>query len=457
VNSQDPHDTFKAAKAFHATDFVWTYSLDRNFVQSLRQQGDRVILAVNSMIPDPPDFRRRLRGRILDLEGRPVTAPWMRSWSDSAWGCANSPEYRDGFVQYAVQAIEAGATALQMDDPRMNMASVAWGACFCPHCMEGFRSFLKARATLAKATEWGIADLETFNYRQYLLERKAPVGDAFAKYDGGELKKLFAEFQKESVDQFFSYVRAEIDRRVGRHVVFASNNYRGSWEFPYNLFEIGMAELLERDATPLILYERYREARGLQKHQIFTLVPQATDGAEVPLTRRVIASCYALGGHLIVPWDVYTGSQKPRYYGKPEDYADLYKFVRDYPQWFDGYEEAAFAFEGFLDERYKTEPPLLIDASAIMGVVRARPQEPRAPIVVHLVNWQDNPHSFTIRINRQRFSQEALSRASFFTPGRSPQELSLKETGEAYVTLEVPSLNPWGILVLGAKSDQLSQ
>ena len=116
-----------------------------------------------------------------------------------------------------------------------------------------------------------------------------------------------------------------------------------------------------------------------------------------------------------------------------------------------------FAFEGFLDERYKTEPPLLIDASAIMGVVRARPQEPRAPIVVHLVNWQDNPHSFTIRINRQRFSQEALSRASFFTPGRSPQELSLKETGEAYVTLEVPSLNPWGILVLGAKSDQLSQ
>jgi len=323
--------------------------------------------------------------------------------------------------------------------------------------MDGFRSFLKARATSAQVTEWGLADLETFDYRQYLLERRAPVGDAFARYDGGELKRLFAEFQKESVERFFSHVRAEIDRRVGRHIVFASNNYRGSWEFPCNLFEIGMAELPERDATPLVLYERYRESRALQKHQIFTLVPQATDGSEIPLTRRVIASCYALGGHLIVPWDVYTGSQKPRYYGKPEDYADLYKFVRDYPQWFDGYEEAAFVLEDFRDERYKTEPPLLIDAPRVMGVVRAKPQEPASPVVVHLVNWQDNSGPFAIRINRRRFSQVLFSRAMFYSPGRTPQDLSFTDVGEGCIALEVPSLNPWGIVVLGATSDQDSK
>jgi len=450
VNRDDPHDTFKAAEAFHATDFVWTYSLDPKFVGRLRQMGHRVFLAVNSMVPDPPDFRRRLRGRIVDLENRPVTAPWMRSWADPAWGCANSPEYREGFIEYAVRAVEAGATALQMDDPRMNMAAVAWGACFCPHCMESFRHFLKQRVSKETATEWGIGNLDTFDYRQYLIERKAPVGDAFAKYDGGELKKLFTEFQTQSVGQFFSYVRAEIDRRVGRHIVFSSNNYRGSWEFPYNLFELGMAELPQREATPMTLYERYREAATRGKHQIFTLVPQTADGSEVPITRRTIAACYALGGHLIVPWDVYTGPQKPRYYGKPEDYADLYKFVRDFAQWFDEYEEAAFVFDGFHDERYSGHPPLRVDATQVMGVVRAKPQDPAAPVVIHLVSWQDTPSPFVIRIDPRQFPSGVSKHILLLLPGQAPRKITPTEHGNAEISVEIPALNPWGVLLLGA-------
>lgn len=448
-NSDDPHDTFAAAEAFHATDFVWTYSLDRDFVQRLRQYGGRVFLAVNSLVPDPPDFRRRSKGRIVDLLGQPVTAPWMRSWPDSAWGCANSPEYREGFIEYAVRAIQAGATALQMDDARMNLAAVSWGACFCPHCVQGFRTFLKERVSQETATAWGIADLETFDYRQYLLERKAPVGDAFARYDGGELKSLFAEFQKESVRQFFSYVREEIDRRVGRHIVFSTNNYRGSWEFPYDLFEIGMAELPQRDAKPLNLYDRYREAHDRGKHQIFTLVPQTADGSEVPVTRCVIAACYALGGHLIVPWDVYTGSQKPRYYGQPEDYAELYKFVRDFSQYFDGYEEAAFAFEDDRDERYPVAPPLAIGVPQVMGVVRAKPNDATGPVVIHLVDWRDTPTPCAVRLDRRRFPPKALEHVWLLCPGQPPRKISVREAVREEFVLEIPTLQPWGLVVLG--------
>jgi hypothetical protein len=450
INRDDPHDTFAAAEAFHATDFVWTYSLDPKFVQRLRQSGERVFLAVNSLIPDPPDFRRRSKGRIVDLLGQPVTAPWMRSWPDSAWGCANSPEYREGFIEYAVRAIQAGATALQMDDPRMNLAAVSWGACFCPHCIEGFRAFLIDRVSQETATAWGITDLDRFDYRQYLLERKAPVGDAFAKYDGGELKSLFAEFQKESVRQFFSYVRGEIDRRAGRHIVFSTNNYRGSWEFPYDLFEIGMAELPQRDATPQQLYDRYREAHDRGKHQIFTLVPQTADGSEVPITRRVIAACYALGGHLIVPWDVYTGSQKPRYYGRPEDYAELYRFVREFAHCFDGYEEAAFVFEDRPDERYPLAPPLLIGIPQVMGVVRAKPQQAAAPVVIHLVDWRDEPSPFAIRLHRRRFPLTAFEHVWFLCPGHPPREISPREASDEELVLEIPTLRPWGLVVLGA-------
>ena len=50
---------------------------------------------------------------------------------------------------------------------------------------------------------------------------------------------------------------------------------------------------------------------------------------------------YASGGHCMVPWDVYMPHNAPRYFGKPSDYADLTKFVRNYKRYFDGYSEAA--------------------------------------------------------------------------------------------------------------------
>ncbi len=446
-NAQDPHDTFQTAAAFQATDFVWIYSLDAKFVDRMKQAGGKVCLAVNSLVPDAPGSNERLRGRILDLDGNRVTAPWMRGWKGSYWGCASSPEYRASYVAFANRAVDAGSDALQMDDPTMNMSAVNWGGCFCEHCTAGFRRYLQEHAAADDLAKWGIQDLAQFDYREYLKSRQAPVGDAFAKYDGGTLKRSFAAFQEQSVREFYRVVREQIDAHAGRHVVFSSNNYAGRWQFPYDLFEFGMAELPERDANPKAIYQRLAEARRQGKAQLFTLVPKAMDGSEVGLTRRVIAISYACGGHVIVPWDVYTGSDRPRYFGKPEQYADLYCFVRQQRQLFAGYEDAAFVLPDGGDERYPTDPPVAVSDASVAAIVRASPGKPESPVVIHLVDWRSDPQPFRLKIAARRFCRSGEVRMELRQPGKPAAQLDGHE-GDNHVEFGIPRLDPWGVVVV---------
>jgi hypothetical protein len=56
------------------------------------------------------------------------------------------------------------------------------------------------------------------------------------------------------------------------------------------------------------------------------------DGSEtfVRLVRRSVAQSYALGGNMMVPWDIYLPTPAAlRYYGDPSQYADLFEFIRE--------------------------------------------------------------------------------------------------------------------------------
>jgi hypothetical protein len=169
---------------------------------------------------------------------------------------------------------------------------------------------------------------------------------------------------------------------------------------------------------------------------------------EVALTRRAIAMCYASGGHLIVPWDVYTGSNSPRYYGKPEQYADLYKFVRDHSQLIDGHEDAAFLLPGLTDKRYPADPPMsLSDAGDLAAVARAVPGKPQAPVVIHLVDWREKPQPITMKLLSRRFVSDGLLQAELLRPGRPVAQLDCR-TADTHTLIEIPPLAPWGIVVV---------
>ena len=351
---------------------------------------------------------------------------------------------------YAKRAVDAGTDGLQMDDPPMNAAAVRWGGCFCPHCMAGFRRHLKDQAAADELAKWGIDSLDRFDYRSYLKARKALVGDAFAKYDGGSLKRQFIAFQEDSVRAFYRDVRAEIDAYAGRHVVFSSNNYAGRWHFPYDLFEMGMAELPERDANPKAMYERFADARRRGKAQLFTFVPKGIDGSEVAQTRRAIAMSYACGGHLIVPWDVYTGSNSPRYFGEPDQYADLYQFVREHARLIDGYEDAAFLLPGVTDDRYGAEQPLsLPNASGVAVIARSIPGKPATQVVIHLIDWRAEPQLVKLTLLSKCVSHKGTLSAELLQPGKPPMQLDPRTDGN-HTVFEIPRLDPSGLLVVSS-------
>lgn len=202
-----------------------------------------------------------------------------------------------------------------------------------------------------------------------------------------------------------------------------------------------MAELPQGSARPAALAAKFQDAHRRAKTQVFTFV-----SADAALTRKVIATCYACGGHLIAPWDVYMGSDAPRYYGRPEDFADLYKFVRDSAAFLDGYEEAAFAVPGLKDARHPTPPIEVLGAADVCAIVRAVPGKADAPVAVHLVDWAKAPSPFRLALRTCRFFSDGELAATLLQPGRAPTPFGA--TPEADKTLlDIPALGPWAIVV----------
>jgi hypothetical protein len=320
------------AHAFGATRLDWCYTADPRFVATMRGAGLHLVGGtVNANLTDRPGVREYAEGRILDRDGAAVAAPWMRGWG-VAWGCANAPAYRAAWVAHARAALEAGASHLTMDDPRMNEAAAAWGGCWCPHC--------RARA-----------------------ER-----------EGVDLSRDMRAFARRSVTRFVAEVRAEIDRAAGRRVTLSCNNFRGDLGWPHDLYDFGLGELPGAEATPDRLAGLLRAAEAAGRVQAFTLTSE-----DVALNRRVIAWCYAHGGLAVVPWDVYlrstpTGSE--RFFGRPEDFAPLYRMARALGPMLDGAEDAGMPPAG----AWSADLPGLRPS---LRVVRHR-----GPSLLHLVPWE---------------------------------------------------------------------
>ena len=355
ANANDKHDSFRDAAAFHATRFDWVISTDREWIGEVKKRGYTYGGWLSSILTDSPDVKTRRAGRIKNEKGEMLYAPWMKFF-EGYWGCVNSPEYRNTFVEHAKRLIDAKADTMQVDDPDMNVASIKWGGCFCEYCKD------KAKA-------------EGIN-----------LGD----------EKEMKAFQERSVRAFYKDTRAEIDKYAGRHVPMSSNNYAGKWTFPYDLFEFGMAELPPAESTAAGIYAKQQDAAARGKSQIFTFVNE--DAAAM---RRLIATTYATGGNPIVPYDVYirsTATGADRYFGRPAQYSDLFGFVRAMDEALSGHEDAAVAGPRFVDARWGKEPAMVWrePLRPMWAFARTMPGKVDAPVMIHLVDWTMAKPTFTL-------------------------------------------------------------
>ena len=445
--ANDPWNTFTAAAAFHATDFVWIYTLDRRAVDRLKQMGGKVYLAINSRQPDEVGKDERLRGRILDLDGNRVTAPWMRSGKGNFWGCANSPEYRQIYFAYAAKALAAGADGLQMDDPLMNAASRQLGRLLLSPLHGRIPPLAQDTRHAADLAKVRIDDLDHFDYREYLKSRHVPLGDAFAKYDGGPLKQLFAAFQAESVG------------------LSSEMSAPGSTPLPAGTSSspATTTAVIGNSPTTCSKWERLNCPNGMRTPRRFTSGSPMPAGMARPksspwcpkrsMTRR---SPRRAGRRHVLRLRRTSARAVGRLHAQRpstllRQAGAICRPVQVRPR--------LLAIDRRLRRRrlrgarthgrqvLDLPPPISITAADVAVIVRAVPGRPEAPVVLHLVDWRPAGQPITVRLVFRRFCRHGSLPAELLRPGRPALRLD-GHTSDNHLSLEIPPLDPWGIVVL---------
>ncbi|MFA5629739.1 MAG: FN3 associated domain-containing protein [Dehalococcoidales bacterium] len=418
----DPHHTLHEAAGFFSTRLDWVYSTDAEWIQECRSLGYNFGGAVNTIVPDSPDEPEvRLKGRLRAKNGDYTARP--RWAAREVWeGCINHPDYRNAYKEQLKIMIDGGADSFQMDDPLANIRAIDFGACWCEACRK------------------------------------------LAKEKGYDLEKDMLVFQTESVRHFYEDMRAWVNEYAGCDIPWSSNNREITWDmsivwgFPYNLFDYGIAEI--DMPTPKGMIKNMEDSIRLKMSQVYTYRTTEQD-----YYRRTIATAYATGQHMIVPWDVWLGDLQPRYFAEPSEFGDLYGFVRSITKYLDGYENAAYWGKGLDDKRYKNNPPITLRGGSCetYAFVRAKPGDPTAPVVIHLVDWADNREAFTAVIDPIRFFGDCPVRVSLAVPAPFNEtvheqaritknfallsEVSVLASGRK-VNINIPALHPWGVLII---------
>jgi hypothetical protein len=452
----------------------WTYVRDAGFIAEVRQSGRMFGGAASSALSHivKSDAEQSDEDLVcVNLDGVPVVPTWKRAWRPPGnwWICVNNPVGERSYVQFLKSYIDAGAQIMQRDEPSGNASAVAWGGCFCSHCMAGFRGYLADNTTPEQQRQLGIHDVQSFDYAQHLRGQGAPVGDAFGRWNGGELKERFLQFQTEATIAFHRRTRKELDDYADRQVAFSCNNGCRHWTAVELAYDWCFGELSYGHATPSFLLDAMQTARAQGRCQVVTM-PKKRDREDLEawhrLTRQTIAMTYAAGGHCMVPWDVYMPGDAPRYFGTSPQYADLYGFIRGVRQYLDGYEYAG-AFGPRIDsDLYADAPPVRLPSDRqVYAVIRAIPEQADSAVVVHLVDWSDDPQPFDVQLDASRLFGERPVRIQLLTPAafdrhahnradatRSYTELvATRQLSRGYTSaLSLPALTPWSLLVIEA-------
>lgn len=168
-----------------------------------------------------------------DLEGNPLHATWVEAPDREHQAYCmdrNNPVWREYLKAVIRIQIDAGVAGVQLDESETPMGAMRYGGCFCRDCMAGFRAYLR-RAAQGGDEELAGLDLDTFDYRSFLLERGFKAGDPPRTMP---LYHHFCQFLVEAItatyQEMAGYVRGYA-AASGREVKVAGNFFNCSPEY----------------------------------------------------------------------------------------------------------------------------------------------------------------------------------------------------------------------------------
>lgn len=353
-----------AAKSFFATNFRWVYTT---------QTANKYYVNTGEWVRDwvtGNGFKigSSLNPSIMDYPGETVTVPLDSRAEDqngnlSSVMCFNKPDARKAFMLHVKAAVDMGNDyTFQVDDPH----GFAWvdTVCYCKYCK-------------AKANEWKL----DFKSRQ---------------------------FKERVTHEFWKWINAESDIYSGLGIGWSCNNSSyHRFDTITSAFDFFIGECDPRWGYGPYKYiedERMRaEPNG--KMQIYNLSVKGLVLEDPTLkwrNRSITGLAYGVGGNCVLPWDswMHPPVEERRYFGKPEDYADLYGFIRANSRYLDGFETVYDYADSLIDQRFAGDSPVSInDNSRAFAFVRAVPGDSVSPIVIHLVDWKESREAIPITLN----------------------------------------------------------
>jgi hypothetical protein len=297
-----------------------------------------------------------LRSVCVDIEGNPIEVPWLTDHKQKLpnyWGCTTGPYYRDYCKQRALEAVRGGVAGLHIDDHAGTAACASYaGGCFCQHCIEGFRAYLKANYGAADLADVGVADVDTFDYAQYVKQYATTRQEYIDRRFSIPLFIPFIAFEIQGEASLVADIRVACEEAVGHSLSLSANTclpgpvQLGDYQHLDTLCgetNLGAAEGRPSD----ISHFAYRVADGLRRPLASTA--SGWDWAWIAannkpgLVKTWVAESYAFGHRLMAPhhqW-CYTTEKGTHWWDcRTEDFAPLYRWVTEHRDLFDGFETA---------------------------------------------------------------------------------------------------------------------
>jgi len=291
-DSSDPESTLAVIDSIKPGRIDWIYYENDNILEEYRSRGLEFSLAINPQIADSSGFTTK-KHRILDYKGETFVAPWMRKWKNKNpyWGCVNNPGFYSLFLERTLFLASKGPYAIMVDDALFNVQLKGRGGCFCQFCTNKFLSLFQLNST--------VIDHLTKAVRKNSKDRTSTERSLVKRYE---------DFQFSSVVTFLSKWKKDV-REHNPRMRFLTNNYNGSWNEIYKVFDGGIAELDSSKVTDETLDLLYATADSMGKSQLFSIATtsQKTHSRLVKYNLKHQRS-------LLLPWDIFIPGEPKRYY-----------------------------------------------------------------------------------------------------------------------------------------------
>jgi hypothetical protein len=329
------HSAEEAVLAWQPTRVEWSYIGEPAFLRFVRNAGTQFVAALNTIQHDGPSEDAEC------FDGSRMVAPWMvrfRKGGGVGWACVNKPAVLADRAERLKKLVAQGIHTIQFDDWQFNLSSYRWGGCFCSHCRQGFTQYLSEHATAEDLRQTGRRDWDGFDYREYLKTQFGWTTPAqlVAGRTADPLDRPFRAFHLASSRQFFDRLLAAVDKPVHLSVNATLRSLGDNFLLDKLDYCVGETPFGDNERLWEIIH-MLKLADALCLPQIASPIPaKEVQEIDIRSARRAIATVYALGHRMLVPWDVYWGDN-PRWFGTTEQYGDLYCFVRQSAVLLDGY------------------------------------------------------------------------------------------------------------------------